>query len=106
MKRGHLPCQLVRAEIGEQVKLRVAGGRRAKVGEVEDVALRPAFDRGVGAVDEALQAFGEPMIAARLFAIARNAGYRGYFSMEADTSGDPYANTQELAQATLKYLAS
>ena len=43
---------------------------------------------------------------ARLFAIARNAGYRGYFSMEADTSGDPYANTQELAQATLKYLAS
>ena len=42
---------------------------------------------------------------ARLFAIAKNAGYRGYFSMEADMPGDPFENTQKLAEATIKYLS-
>ncbi len=42
---------------------------------------------------------------ARLFAIAKRAGYRGYFSMEADMPGDPFENTQQLAEATIKYLS-
>jgi sugar phosphate isomerase/epimerase len=47
-----------------------------------------------------------PVDLARLFAIARRAGYHGYFSMEAESAGDPYANTQETAELTLKYLTS
>ena len=42
---------------------------------------------------------------ARLFAIAKQAGYRGYFSMEADMGGDPFENTKKLAEATIKYLS-
>ena len=42
---------------------------------------------------------------ARLFDIAKRAGYRGYFSMEADMPGDPFVNTRKLAEETLKYLA-
>jgi len=42
---------------------------------------------------------------ARLFGIAKKAGYRGYFSMEADMPGDPFVNTQNLVQATLQYLS-
>ena len=41
----------------------------------------------------------------RLFAIARESGYRGYYSMEADTPGDPYEITQRLVQETLQYLS-
>jgi len=41
----------------------------------------------------------------RLFAIARQAGYRGYFSMEAENSGDPFANTKKLVDETLRYLS-
>jgi len=42
---------------------------------------------------------------ARLFAIAKQAGYRGYFSMEADMPGDPFENTRKLAEATIHYLS-
>ncbi len=42
---------------------------------------------------------------ARLFGIAKKAGYRGYFSMEADMPGDPFVNTQKLVDATLQYLS-
>ena len=42
---------------------------------------------------------------ARLFAIAKQAGYRGYFSMEADMPGDPFENTRKLAEATIQYLS-
>jgi hypothetical protein len=41
----------------------------------------------------------------RLFAIARQAEYRGYFSMEAENSGDPFVNTKKLADETLRYLS-
>jgi len=40
----------------------------------------------------------------RLFGIAREAGYRGYFSMEAEMPGDPFVNTAKLVEETLKYL--
>lgn len=41
----------------------------------------------------------------RLFAIAKRSGYRGYFCIEAEMPGDPYAQTQKLIDETLKYLS-
>lgn len=41
----------------------------------------------------------------RTFAIARKHGYKGYFSMEWDSPGDPYAGTSGLIEKTLKYLS-
>jgi sugar phosphate isomerase/epimerase len=41
----------------------------------------------------------------RMFAIARQRSYRGYFSMEFDTNGgDPFAGTTKLIDETLHYL--
>lgn len=40
----------------------------------------------------------------RTFEIAKQAGYRGYFSMEFDSPGDPYAGTRRLIEASLKNL--
>lgn len=42
---------------------------------------------------------------ARLFGIAKQAGYKSYFSMEADMPGDPFENTKKLADATIHYLS-
>jgi sugar phosphate isomerase/epimerase len=43
---------------------------------------------------------------ARMFAIARESSYRGYFSMEFDTNGgDPFTGTTRLIDETLQYLA-
>ena len=41
----------------------------------------------------------------RTFGIAKKHGYRGYFSMEWDSPGDPYAGTVGLIEKTLKNLA-
>lgn len=41
----------------------------------------------------------------RTFAIARKHGYKGYFSMEWDSPGDPYAGTAGLIEKTLKNLS-
>jgi len=41
---------------------------------------------------------------ARTFAIAKDAGYRGYFSMEWEGNGEPYAGTQRLIDESLKNL--
>ena len=41
---------------------------------------------------------------ARTFAIAKKYGYKGYFSMEWDSPGDPYAGTAGLIEKTLKNL--
>ena len=41
----------------------------------------------------------------RIFAIAKAAGYRGYFSMEWEGAGEPYAGTKSLVEASLKALA-
>ncbi|MGA7414884.1 MAG: TIM barrel protein [Bryobacteraceae bacterium] len=43
---------------------------------------------------------------AKTFGIARQAGYEGYFSMEWDSDGDPYAGTEHLITESLKALAS
>jgi sugar phosphate isomerase/epimerase len=42
---------------------------------------------------------------AKCFAIAKASGYRGYFSMEWEGAGEPYAGTQKLIDLSLKYLA-
>ncbi len=42
---------------------------------------------------------------AKIFAIAKAAGYRGYFSMEWEGATEPYAGTQSLIDASLKALA-
>jgi sugar phosphate isomerase/epimerase len=41
----------------------------------------------------------------RTFGIAKQHGYKGYFSMEWDSPGDPYAGTTGLIEKTLKYLS-
>ena len=40
-----------------------------------------------------------------LLASRKAADYRGYFSMEMDRQGDPYAGTQKLIDMSLQYLA-
>ncbi len=42
---------------------------------------------------------------AKTFGIAKQHGYKGYFSMEWDSSGDPYAGTAGLIEKTLKNLS-
>ncbi len=42
---------------------------------------------------------------AKTFSIAKAAGYRGYFSMEWEGQGEPYAGTQKLLDESLKDLA-
>lgn len=46
-----------------------------------------------------------PVDLARLFGIAKKAGYRGYFSMETEMASDPFADTQRLAEETIRYLS-
>lgn len=41
----------------------------------------------------------------RIFEIAHAAGFRGFYSMEWDASGDPYSNTAHLVELTRKALA-
>lgn len=41
----------------------------------------------------------------RTFAIAKAAGYKGFFSMEWEGQGEPYAGTQQLLEASVKYLS-
>jgi sugar phosphate isomerase/epimerase len=41
----------------------------------------------------------------RTFGIAKRHGYKGYFSMEWDSPGDPYAGTSGLIEKTLKNLS-
>ena len=41
---------------------------------------------------------------AKTYAIAERAGYKGYFSIEWDSDGDPYAGTQHLIELSLKSL--
>jgi hypothetical protein len=41
---------------------------------------------------------------AKTFAIAKAAGYRGYYSMEFEGQGGPYEGTQKLIDESLKNL--
>jgi len=42
----------------------------------------------------------------RTFAIAKGAGYKGYFSMEWEGPTEPYAGTQSLIDASVRYLSA
>lgn len=42
----------------------------------------------------------------RIFAIAKKAHYRGYFSMESESEGDPYESTKLLIAATVRNLSA
>jgi sugar phosphate isomerase/epimerase len=42
---------------------------------------------------------------AKCFQIAKTSGYKGYYSMEWEGAGEPYAGTRTLIDLTLKYLA-
>jgi len=46
-----------------------------------------------------------PVDLARALAIAKKHNYQGYFSMEWDTEGDPYAGTEKLIATTLKNIS-
>lgn len=46
-----------------------------------------------------------PVDLARALAIAKQHSYKGYFSMEWDTEGDPYSGTEKLIRTTLKNIA-
>jgi sugar phosphate isomerase/epimerase len=46
-----------------------------------------------------------PVDLARALAIAKKRNYKGYFSMEWDTEGDPYAGTEKLIATTLKNIS-
>ena len=43
---------------------------------------------------------------ARTFKIARDSGYRGYFSMEWEGAGSPYDGTSKLIEMSLKSLSA
>jgi sugar phosphate isomerase/epimerase len=43
---------------------------------------------------------------AKCFEIAKTSGYRGYFSMEWEGQGEPYAGTERLIEESLKYLSA
>jgi sugar phosphate isomerase/epimerase len=42
---------------------------------------------------------------ARTFGFVKAHGYKGYFSMEFDSPGDPYAGTKDLIEKTVRYLS-
>ena len=42
----------------------------------------------------------------RIFPIAKRAGYRGFFSMEWEGTGDPYQGTAKLLEASLRNLTA
>jgi sugar phosphate isomerase/epimerase len=46
-----------------------------------------------------------PVDVAKMFDIAKDSGYQGYFSMEYDIdAGDPFDGTKKLIQQSLRYL--
>ena len=65
---GELAGNAVRTERGKKLELPAPRGFGPPIGEVDDVALRRAFDRGMRLLDEAFQSFRQPVIAASLAA--------------------------------------
>ena len=61
---GELARQAVGTERIQKLKLGTTGDIRATVRQVDDFALMDSVDCLVRLLDEALQAFGQPMIAA------------------------------------------
>lgn len=73
-------------------------------------ALDQMFARAYGishVKDVSMTPKGEavPVDLARALAIAKKHNYKGYFSIEWDTEGDPYAGTEKLIATTLKNIS-
>ncbi|MEH2513984.1 hypothetical protein V1291_005338 [Nitrobacteraceae bacterium AZCC 1564] len=66
VQRLVLSQNAVGAQFGKKVELSGARGFRAMIGEIDDLALSWAIDGAVWLVDETLQAFRMPVVAARL----------------------------------------
>ena len=67
---AHLAHDPVRPERGQQIELAAARWLGAPVGEIDDLAPGLAGNRRMRRVDKAGEAFGEPMVAPRLPAVA------------------------------------
>ena len=63
--RGEFARQAVGTERIQKLELGPTGGVGATIRQVDDLALMDSVDRLVRLLDEALQALGQPMIAAR-----------------------------------------
>ena len=72
-QRSEFADDAVRPERCQQIELAAARRLGAAVGEVDDLALLRPVDRGMRLVDEAFQPFGQPVVAARLPAVAVHA---------------------------------
>ncbi len=68
-----LPLDPVRSKLAKDIELPLSRGLRAPIGQIDDHALLDAVDRGVRRIDKTLQAFGQPVIAPGLAAIAVHA---------------------------------
>jgi hypothetical protein len=66
LPRGKLAHDSIGPERPEDGELPPAGGGRAPIGQVDDLALPRTIDGGVWLLDETRQPFGEPVIATRL----------------------------------------
>lgn len=64
-----LACQPVRRCAAQQLHLRIARGSGTVVGEIDDVALMRTLDGSMRRIHKTAQAFGEPVIPARLLAL-------------------------------------
>jgi hypothetical protein len=73
VKPGELAPDPVRSEFTKNIELPLARSFSAPIGQVDDLTLFDAIDRGMRRVHEALQAFGQPMVAPSLSAIAVHA---------------------------------
>lgn len=77
--------------------------------EFNDRALRALFGHAYNIAHVKDSEVGEKdklftVDVAKCFEIAKASGYRGYFSMEWEGAGEPYAGTQKLIDLSLKYL--
>jgi hypothetical protein len=73
LERREPPCDPVRTQRAEEVQLTPARRFGAAVGQIDNETLVDALNGGVWLVDEAPQAFREPVIAPGLPAIAIHA---------------------------------
>ena len=72
-QRSQFGHDAIRTQIVQKVELPGARSFSPPVRQVDDLALYRPVDRAVRLVDEALQVFGMPMVAARLLPIAVHA---------------------------------
>jgi sugar phosphate isomerase/epimerase len=81
-----------------------AGDERANAQDVKDMF---AYAWSIAHVKDAEIIHGQKKTAslAELFSVARASGYRGYFSMESESGGDPVADTRRLLAESLNFLS-